>query len=1403
MEEDKREGMYALSDGLREIVTQDPDGKIVVDADGRVLFANPAVKQILNRDPESMTGHLFGFPIVPWGFSEIEFITKDGGAGQAELHVAAIKWGQQEAFLVSLRDVTGRRYAEEELLNRNATLSVVFENTPNILMLVDIDGRVTDINRAGTQLVGKTKEELLGLLGGDVFGCLNSFRAPGCGKNKECNDCPIRSRVMLTLETQKPIFDEEGQFEIIRDGKKVTLHILVSTAPVKTPRGKQVLVTITDISERYNTENAVRESENKYRSLMKDMPSGVYIVQNDRIVFANARTEELTGYSIKELKSMNGFNLIHTEDREKIRELTRLKLNGEKVPSAHSLRMIRKDGTVIWLRRRTATTDWAGAPATLIMDMDITARMQAEEALVSSERRFRELFELMREGVCIHELIYDDSSKVVDYRIIDANPAFQSILGLKVEKVRGRNASKVYGTGYPPYLETYERVATLGNSEAFETYFAPLNKYFDISCFSPCKGQFVTVFSDSTERKLAESKLHDFTAELEKRNMFIQTIIDKLPIGLAINNMGDGKVTYINDKFEEIYGWPKDDTLDINTFFDKVYPDPVYRSEIKGRVMSDIASGDPARMVWEDLTATTISGEKRIISAVNIPIADQGIMVSTVRDVTKQKKAEEAIQQSERDKATIISNLPGMVYRCRNDQNWTMEYLSDGCQALTGYLPEQLLNSEEFGYNELILPEDRDEVWNKTQDAISQHRSFELNYRIIAANGETRYVWERGTGIWSENGELKHLEGFISDVTKLIRTESALIESEKRYRELYEQSPAAYQSLDINGNIIEVNKAWLDAMGYEREEVIGRWFGDFIVPEGVAQFRASFPRFRKASKIHSEYWLKHKNGGTRLLAFDGRIGHDMKGDFKRTHCIIQDITEKHKANEAIKTAAEEWRTTFDSIKDMVALIDLHHTIVRVNKAFASTLKQEPNDLVGKQCYEVIHNMNQPHPMCPHARMLESKHVESSEYFDKKLKMWVEASSSPIFDKNGSLTGSVHIIKDISERKREEQQTQQLRTKAEMSSRLAAVGEMAAGIAHEINNPLTGVIGFSELLMERNDLPKDVLENIEIINDGSQRVKEIVKRMLTFARQAKPQKNSISITELIDNTLELRGYVLKTSNIEVVKDYAPGLPWVMADAGQLQQVFLNIIVNAEYAMKKAHDRGVLTIKTEYSDGHIRVSIKDDGQGLPESVKAKLFQPFFTTKDPGEGTGLGLSLSLGIIQEHGGKIMVESEYGHGVNFIIELPIGVIETVPAEELEIVPVIEKAKSARLLIVDDEPAIRTLLKKILKQEGHEVTECSLPETAIEKIGQSKYDLIFLDVRMPGMSGIELFDKISRLRPEYTHRVIFITGDTSDLITREYLIQHQIPFVDKPFDRKTLLDKINEALSYRLNDRTS
>ena len=257
--------------------------------------------------------------------------------------------------------------------------------------------------------------------------------------------------------------------------------------------------------------------------------------------------------------------------------------------------------------------------------------------------------------------------------------------------------------------------------------------------------------------------------------------------------------------------------------------------------------------------------------------------------------------------------------------------------------------------------------------------------------------------------------------------------------------------------------------------------------------------------------------------------------------------------------------------------------------------------------------------------------------------------------------SVYLIQifDITERKQAEEKEKQLQQELYLAQRLASVGELAAGVAHEVNNPLTGILGFSQRLMRKSS-DKALSHDLEIIHSEARRAAEVVQNLLTFARRHQPKKEYSNINDIVKKTLELRTYAVQTGNVEVVTALAPNLPQIMVDFHQMQEVFLNIVLNAEQAMSEAHGRGKLIVKTRRIKDYVRISFADDGPGISSQNLGKVFDPFFTTREGKGGTGLGLSACHGIVTEHGGRIYVRSKPGKGATFFIELPLSPVEAI-----------------------------------------------------------------------------------------------------------------------------------------------
>jgi two-component system NtrC family sensor kinase len=374
------------------------------------------------------------------------------------------------------------------------------------------------------------------------------------------------------------------------------------------------------------------------------------------------------------------------------------------------------------------------------------------------------------------------------------------------------------------------------------------------------------------------------------------------------------------------------------------------------------------------------------------------------------------------------------------------------------------------------------------------------------------------------------------------------------------------------------------------------------------------------------------------------------------------------------------------------------------------------------------------------------------------------------------------------------QTRLVQERLLQSEKMSSVGQLVSGVAHELNNPLTGIMGFAQLLMLR-ELDDTSRKQAETIYAEAERASKIVSNLLTFARRRKAQKEPANVNTLLERVLELRNYDLRVRNIDVQLALDPALPETMVDANQIQQVFLNIVINAEQAMKDAR-HAELRITTKADAHSVSVMFEDSGAGMsPETVR-RIFDPFFTTKDAGEGTGLGLTISYGIIEEHGGRIWAESEPGRGTRFVIELPViaGVAPPRHAGNGEH-PSPAAVQRKRILVVDDEDSIQKLLTGVLEMDGHAVTIARNGREALDRIHRDAYDLVISDIKMPVMGGAELHQRLSEQGHPLARRLIFITGDTVAPETRRFLQGVENAVLSKPFRLRDVREAVAAALS--------
>ncbi len=376
-----------------------------------------------------------------------------------------------------------------------------------------------------------------------------------------------------------------------------------------------------------------------------------------------------------------------------------------------------------------------------------------------------------------------------------------------------------------------------------------------------------------------------------------------------------------------------------------------------------------------------------------------------------------------------------------------------------------------------------------------------------------------------------------------------------------------------------------------------------------------------------------------------------------------------------------------------------------------------------------------------------------------------------------------------------------------NGKLAAVGELVAGVAHELNNPLTTIVLYSQLLQHKlTDLA--LQENLDIIVAEAKRAGNVVQSLLDFSRQRPMKREKLQINDVIEKTLALMSYTMRTHNIHWETHLTADLPETTADSYQMQQVFVNIINNALQAMSQEDIDRRLIISSACTlpqfpgpraakERIIRVTIANNGPHISKKILPRVFDPFFTTKAPGQGTGLGLSVCHGIISEHGGRIWIESEPGEETAVHIELPLITAEPQRQQTgplIDLPPEDTSNFSRRILILDDEESLRQILTEAIKREGYQVDALADADAALSRLNEQDYDLIICDIRMPGMSGIEFYRQIEASRPHLTRRFMFTTGDVINQDTTNFLAETGAPCLTKPFELPALAKRVRQEL---------
>jgi PAS domain S-box-containing protein len=735
-----------------------------------------------------------------------------------------------------------------------------------------------------------------------------------------------------------------------------------------------------------------------------------------------------------------------------------------------------------------------------------------------------------------------------------------------------------------------------------------------------------------------------------------------------------------------------------------------------------------------------------------------------------------------------LSSLKDAVYITDMDHN--IIYVNEAINVAQGYRPDEVLGQKAYDLFEgvpgnqpdladLIAREARDgfwigEIYNRRKD------------------GTIFPVQLIENTIYGNDGEVIGYIGISRDISEKYEARVRLAESEEKYRLLTENSLTGIYIASTDGKILYLNKRLEEISGYSAAELLGTDIFRLVHPDDRERIIEMSGRRIRGDAV-SEYFI------CRALRKDGSVGWiEIRSNriiYEGEPAILGnfvEITERKRMYDALRESEERLRTLIDSTPDLICFKDGAGRWLVANDAIVKIFNLDEGDYRGKTDRELAEENSFYHDTfldCEASdertwqtgdSVREEKIIPVRDYPDRIY----DQIKVPIFNPDGSRKGLVVLGRDITEHKQSEERLRE-------ASKLEAVGIMSLAIAHEFNNILMGISGYAQLAhfdIGDRALVKKATSTILRLTG---RARTMIRRLGTFGRREKLQPKPVDLARIIDEAIALQERELKLSNIRIQRIYKdPAL--VMADFSQIEQVFVNLIMNACHAMAPA-GKGTLTVQVQNIDGRVEARISDTGIGIPEDTIPRVFQPFFTARKEGKrdgvpSLGLGLWVSRQIMEEHGGSISVES--GRGTTFILTIPraTGSVREDPArDDMDIQ--LEDLRGKEILVIDDEKDLLILFNKYLSGHGMKVSTAQDGKEALALCRKGRYDIILMDYIMPGISGLELVRRIQDITPE--SRIVVITGKRIPEESKGELESHIAGLLRKPLDLKQLGDMLS------------
>jgi len=1351
----------------------------------------------------------------------VEILTKMGEIKLIEF----FSYAEQDRAIWLLNDITDRkksedllRKSEENLSKTNQIMSAVLEHTHIMSVLLDPQFNFIWVNRSYADTCGYASS---------FFPGKNHFDLYPHEENQN-----IFQKV---IDTGEPFFVSAKPFEFPEHPERGITYWDWSLIPVKDDGAKVtgLVFTLQDMTEKVRAENGRRESEEIYLTVVETMTDTLSIIDTEGY-FLYANPQAVKNLSPTMSEDITGKNI---RDLLPVHEAEKLILNyqntfNSKIPFTGEVKIHIRDKEN-WFLNRLIPFEWGinKIPSVLSMSLDITDRKKTEEALRENEKELQWILKSMLNAFVIFESVFDDKGDFISYRFIYINDSYEKITGVKNHEVKGKTVHEVWPATEDEWVKRYGQVAVTGISQTFDMYHSPTGKLYHCNAYRPWDTQdrFCVIFEDITERKRTEEALQ----ESEKK---FRSYMENAPDGIFLANE-KGNYLLVNDSACTITGFTREELMQKN-FIDLIFSEDIPSGmEHFRRVIEQGRASGEGRFI-------TKSGEVRhwIVKAVKL---NEKNFLGFAADITERRVAEEALRESESRLKKVLEILPVGVWITDKhgrivQSNPAAEQIWSGAKYVG---QEELHEYKAWWYDtkELIKPEE----WGLSRAFRKGEISREELIEIECFNGTHKIMLNWAMPLIGANQEIDGAVAVNQDITERKLIEEDLKSAYTKLEALWSVSSMADADIKtisdhILGSITKMTGSDYGFYGFINEDesvmTIHSWSGEAMKDCSMVDKPCRF------NIEEAGVWAEAIRQRKPFILNDYNVDHLAKKGLPERHVDLTNLlvvpffsqgritSVAAVANRALTYSQEDINQITSFLTGIQSIVE-HKKTGEYIRLMADMLDEAPgaitfHDFNGKFLYAnrktfEIHGYNKDEFMSlnlheldvPESETLIQERIELiNRYGEASFEVKHIKKDGRIFPLNifvkkvtwKDIPAMLSIATDITERKMVEEEKERLQSQLIQAQKMESVGRLAGGVAHDFNNMLGIILGFTELALEQVEQKHNLYDHLKSIEKAATRSADLTRQLLAFARKQTIAPKLLDMNDTVSGMLRM---IRRLIGEDIDLAWMPGVKlWpVMVDPAQIDQILANLCVNARDAIKGV---GKITIETEniifddnYRPSHrdftpgeyVMLSVSDDGCGMDKHVTEHLFEPFFTTKEIGKGTGLGLATIYGIVRQNRGFINVYSEPGMGSTFKIYLPRFVGKDREAATRGRIEDIQKG-SETVLLVEDEREMMDMIKIMLERLGYRVLTAITPLQAI-KLAEDysgEINLLITDVVMPEMNGRYLAEKLMSLYCNM--KCLFMSGYTANVIAHHGVLEEGLMFIEKPFTRKDLAEKVRKAL---------